>query len=423
MPVVPADTTGQPLAGRRIILGVTAGIAAYKAALVLRGLTERGADVRVIPTPASLEFVGAATWEALSHNPVTTSVFDEVPTVAHVNLGQTADAILVVPATADFLARARMGRADDLLSASLLMTRGPVIFTPAMHTEMWEHPATRENVRVLRERGVQIIEPAHGRLTGSDTGAGRLPEPEQIIQRLLSTLATENFERDLEGRHVVVTAGGTCESLDPVRVLTNRSTGKQGVALATAALARGARVTLIAASLTVLPPAGATVVQAPSAADMARAVATHSRGADALVMVAAVSDFTTAAAGAKMKKDDSGKGLTLQLEETEDILKAAVAAAQLGEGARVVAGFAAETGDERTPALAHAQAKAARKGADILAFNDLTRHTFGDDSNHLVFLDREGNILGESDGTKDHVSHALWTQVVARLRDNDTTGA
>lgn len=423
MPVVPTETSAQPLAGRRIILGVTAGIAAYKAALVLRGLTECGADVRVVPTPASLEFVGAATWEALSHNPVTTSVFNEVPTVAHVKLGHEADAIVVVPATADFLARVRMGRADDLLSASLLMAEGPVILAPAMHTQMWEHAATRENVQVLRERGVQIIEPAHGRLTGSDTGIGRLPEPEQIIQRLLSTLATDHLERDLDGLHVVVTAGGTSEHLDPVRLLTNRSSGKQGVSLATAALTRGARVTLIAGNMSVLPPAGATVIQAPSAALMARAVAAESRGADALVMAAAVSDFTVPMAEAKMKKDDAGHGLTLHLEETEDILAAAVAAQHRGDGARVVAGFAAETGDESTSALAHAQAKAARKGADLLAFNNLTEHTFGDDHNHLVFLDRDGAILGESEGTKDHVSHALWTELLARLRDNEITGA
>lgn len=417
MPAVTPPVSHRPLDGRRVLLGVTAGIAAYKAAYVVRGLVELGADVRVVPSPSSLEFVGKATWEALSRNPVTTSVFEEVPSVAHVDLGHSADAVVVVPATADFFARARMGRADDLLSASLLMSRGPVIVAPAMHTEMWEHPATIENVAVLRERGVHVIEPAVGRLTGQDSGAGRLPDPTVIVQSVASALAREEWDRDLDGLHVVISAGGTREAIDPVRVLTNHSTGKQGVALAHAALLRGARVTLIAANVSLELPTGARIVRVNSAADLAEAVQQETSNADVLVMAAAVSDFTADSADAKVKKDESRSGLSLHLTETQDVLRTAVERRSKGSGARIIVGFAAETGDESASALEHARAKAQRKRADLLAFNDLTAFAFGSDSNHVTLLGADGGTVGECEGTKDTVAHGIWNAVVHRLAE------
>ncbi|MER2221466.1 MAG: bifunctional phosphopantothenoylcysteine decarboxylase/phosphopantothenate--cysteine ligase CoaBC, partial [Rhodococcus sp. (in: high G+C Gram-positive bacteria)] len=232
---------------KRIVVGVGGGIAAYKACSIIRSFTESGHHVRVIPTESALEFVGRATFEALSGNPVHTGVFNDVPQVPHVRLGQEADLVVIAPATADLMARAVMGRADDLLTATLLTARCPVVFAPAMHTEMWEHPATVSNVATLRSRGVHVIEPASGRLTGKDTGAGRLPEPDEIVG--LASLLLERSDalpRDLEGRRILVTAGGTREPLDPVRFLGNRSSGKQGYALARLAAQRGAHVTLIA---------------------------------------------------------------------------------------------------------------------------------------------------------------------------------
>ncbi|WP_250257683.1 bifunctional phosphopantothenoylcysteine decarboxylase/phosphopantothenate--cysteine ligase CoaBC [Dermabacter sp. Marseille-Q3180] len=415
MPASPSSIPLRPLEGLRVIVGVCAGIAAYKAAHVVRALAELGADVRVVPTKNSLEFVGAATWEALSHNPVRTSVFEDVDSVAHVRLGQEADAILVVPATADFMASVRMGRADDLLSASLLVTRAPVIFAPAMHTEMWEHPATRDNVDVLRSRGVHVIEPASGRLTGADTGVGRLPEPEAIVQFTQSVLAAGERERDLEGSHIVITAGGTSEALDPVRVLTNRSSGKQGAALARAACVRGARVTLVLAGSNIVPPAGVEVVRAVSAADLALAVRELEGKADALIMAAAVSDFTPEASGSKIKKREGESGLTLHLTETEDILRGLTERRVPGRRPRAICGFAAETGDEHSSALAHAKRKAQAKGADLLAFNDVSKNGFGSDHNELTFLGSSGEILGAASGSKDEVSHAMLDHVAALL--------
>lgn len=424
MPAGPSATSALPLEGRSIVVGVTAGIAAFKAIPVVRQLSEMGAEVRVIPTESSLEFVGRATWEALSHNRVTTSVFEDVESVAHVKLGQEADAIVVVPATADFLARARMGRADDLLTASLLVARGAVIMAPAMHTEMWEHPATQENVAVLRSRGARIIEPATGRLTGRDSGKGRLPEPESIVGAVLAHLALGDDPRDLAGRRIVVTAGGTREALDPVRVLTNHSSGKQGMALAQAALARGAEVTVIAASTSVQPPSGATVVHVASAADMAEAVRAHAPGADALVMAAAVSDFTLPCSEFKVKKNSERSTLTLTLEPTEDILATAVRERDFRSSPAVIVGFAAETGDSTASALEHAKAKARRKGADVLVFNDVSANTFGSDMNSIVLLDAQGDTLGQAEGTKYTVAHAILRQVADRLaRDNSASSS
>ncbi|HEY9378908.1 MAG TPA: bifunctional phosphopantothenoylcysteine decarboxylase/phosphopantothenate--cysteine ligase CoaBC, partial [Jiangellaceae bacterium] len=256
----------------RVVLGVGGGIAAYKACEVLRGLTETGNDVRVIPTRSALRFVGAATWAALSGHPVSTEVWDDVHEVPHVRLGQQADLVVVAPATADLLARAAHGFADDLLTSTLLTARCPVLYVPAMHTEMWEHPATVDNVALLRSRGAVVVDPAVGRLTGADTGRGRLPDPDEIVAIARDLLAGMAGSTDLAGRHVVISAGGTREHLDPVRFLGNRSSGRQGYALARAAVSRGAKVTLVSANVALPDPAGADIVRVVSAADLRSAV-------------------------------------------------------------------------------------------------------------------------------------------------------
>ncbi|MGN6783104.1 MAG: bifunctional phosphopantothenoylcysteine decarboxylase/phosphopantothenate--cysteine ligase CoaBC, partial [Marmoricola sp.] len=278
----------------RIVLGVAGGIAAYKACELLRLFTESGHDVTVVPTRAALEFVGAPTWAALSGKPVHTEVWDDVHQVPHVRLGQTADLVVVAPATADLLARAAHGLADDLLTSTLLTARCPVVLAPAMHTEMWEHAATQANVALLRERGVLVVDPAEGRLTGADTGKGRLPDPTEIFalaRAVLHRARSETGARDLAGRHVVVSAGGAREYLDPVRFLGNRSSGLQGYALARTALARGAEVTLVAANTALPDPAGAKVVRVETTAQMQEQVLAAAAGADAVVMAAAPADF------------------------------------------------------------------------------------------------------------------------------------
>lgn len=351
-----------------VVLGVAGGIAAYKACEVLRRLTESGHDVRVVPTEAALRFVGAATFEALSGQPVHTGVFENVPEVPHVRLGKSADLVLVVPATADLLARAAHGIADDLLTNTLLTTRSPVLLVPAMHTEMWEHPATRDNVALLRSRGVVVAEPAAGRLTGADTGRGRLPEPAEIVELALLLLAdATTLPRDLAGRRVVVSAGGTREPLDPVRYLGNRSSGRQGYALAMAAAHRGAAVTLVGANTGALDtPAGVDLVEVRTAAQLRDAMLAAVKDADVVVMAAAVADFRPAApADHKIKKTDAGPP-TVALTQNPDVLVELVAARRDGQ---VIVGFAAETGDDHGDVLAHARAKLARKGCDLLVVN------------------------------------------------------
>jgi len=389
----------------RIVLGVSGGIAAYKAVLLLRLLREAGHDVRVVPTRAALEFVGRPTWEALSGQSVTTEVFEDVDQVAHVAIGQDADLVVVAPATADLLARAATGRADDLLTATLLVTRAPVLLAPAMHTEMWQHPATVANVATLRERGIHVLDPASGRLTGTDTGPGRLPEPDEIAAAALALVATG----DLAGRHVVVSAGGTREPLDPVRYLGNRSSGRQGVALAAAAAARGAQVTLVGANLSVPAPAGVELVTVGTAAELREAVRAAAKVADVVVMAAAVADYRPVnPAGTKLKK--TGAPPTIELVETVDIL------AELGHErlreAQVIVGFAAETGDENASVLEHGRAKARRKGADLLVVNAVgDGQGFGTADNAVTILDGTGEIVAEAAGSKDVVAHAVWDVV------------
>jgi len=375
-----------------VLLGVAGGIAAYKSAELLRLLTETGHDVRVLPTASALEFVGAATFEALSGQPVHTGVFADVPSVPHVQLGQQADLVVVAPATADLLARAAHGRADDLLTASLLTARCPVLFAPAMHTEMWEHPATQANVALLRSRGAVVLQPASGRLTGADTGPGRLPDPAEIAD--LARLLLERpgaLPHDLAGRRVVVSAGGTREALDPVRFLGNRSSGRQGYALARVAAQRGAAVTLVAAHTADLgDPAAVRVLRTGSAGELREAMHAVAPGADAVVMAAAVADFRPAArAGHKIKKGAT-EPPPVRLIANPDILVELVAARTPDQ---IIVGFAAETGDDTGDALHHGRVKLARKGCDLLVVN-----TVGDGKAFEV-ADNEGWLLG-ADGTE-----------------------
>ncbi|RKS77784.1 phosphopantothenoylcysteine decarboxylase/phosphopantothenate--cysteine ligase [Motilibacter peucedani] len=401
----------------RIVLGVGGGIAAYKACELLRRLREAGHAVRVVPTAAALQFVGAPTWEALSGEPVATEVWSEVPEVLHVRLGREADLVVVAPATADLLARAAAGRADDLLTSTLLTARCPVVMAPAMHTEMWEHPATRANVATLRSRGVLVLDPGVGRLTGADSGPGRLPEPEQLAEACRVVLARGGLAHDLAGRHVVVSAGGTREPLDPVRFLGNRSSGRQGVALAATALARGARVTLVGASLAVPAPAGARLVRVTTAEQLGEAVLEAAADADAVVMAAAVADFRPVSTqGAKIKKSGTGAP-ELVLEQTVDVLAQLVA---VRPAEQVVVGFAAETGDETGDALAHGRAKLARKGCDLLVVNEVgpAGHPSGFEGadNAAVVLAADGAEVVVPLGPKEALADVVWDLVVARLR-------
>ncbi|MFI8326108.1 bifunctional phosphopantothenoylcysteine decarboxylase/phosphopantothenate--cysteine ligase CoaBC [Streptomyces sp. NPDC085529] len=400
----------------KVVLGVSGGIAAYKACELLRRLTESGHDVRVVPTDAALHFVGAATWSALSGNPVSTEVWDAVHEVPHVRIGQAADLVVVAPATADMLAKAAHGLADDLLTNTLLTARCPVVFAPAMHTEMWEHPATQENVATLRRRGAVVIEPAVGRLTGVDTGKGRLPDPGEIFEVCRRILARGVTTPDLAGRHVVVSAGGTREPLDPVRYLGNRSSGKQGYALAKAAAARGARVTLVEANTGLPDPAGVDVVHTGTAVQLREAVLKAAADADAVVMAAAVADFRPATyATGKIKKTDDGGAPTIELVRNPDIL--AELSADRALPGQVVVGFAAETDD----VLANGRAKLARKGCDLLVVNEVgERKTFGSEENEAVVLAADGTETPVPYGPKEALAETVWDLVLPRLRERTT---
>ncbi|WP_026361298.1 bifunctional phosphopantothenoylcysteine decarboxylase/phosphopantothenate--cysteine ligase CoaBC [Amycolatopsis nigrescens] len=397
----------------RVVLGVGGGIAAYKACEVLRGLTESGHDVRVVPTEAALNFVGAATFEALSGHPVHTGVFTEVPEVQHVRVGKEADLVLVVPATADLLARAAHGLADDLLTNTLLTARCPVAFFPAMHTEMWEHPATRDNVALLRSRGVVVAEPDAGRLTGKDTGKGRLADPREIVDLARLLLAEPAaLPRDLSGRKVVISAGGTREPLDPVRYLGNRSSGKQGYALARVAAQRGAEVTLVAAHTVTLPdPAGTTVEHVSTAEELRVAMHRAAADADVVVMAAAVADFRPdSPAGHKIKKSDDQPDPVVTLVRNADILAELVQNKRSGQ---IIVGFAAETGDERGSVLDHARTKLKRKGCDLLVVNAVG------EGRAFETEDNAGWLLSEffADGTERPIPFGSKSQLAAAMWD------
>jgi phosphopantothenoylcysteine decarboxylase/phosphopantothenate--cysteine ligase len=411
----------------RVVLGVGGGIAAYKVASLLRLFTESGHDVTVVPTAAALRFVGAATWEALSGKPVASDVWSDVPAVPHVRIGKQAGLVVVAPATADLLARAAAGLADDLLTTTLLTAHCPVVFAPAMHTEMWEHPATQANVATLTSRGAHLIPPASGRLTGVDTGPGRLPEPEEIFavcQRLLQGTA-----RPLAGRRVVVSAGGTREPLDPVRYLGNRSSGKQGYALAQVAAARGAAVTLVSANASLATPDGVELVPVGTALELQDAVTQAAKDADVVVMAAAVADFRPRSyAAAKIKKTHAStvdgspdqSAPTIELVRNPDILAELVEARGAAERP-VIVGFAAETGDETGSVLDLARAKLARKGCDLLVANEVGAHQgFGTDANtvHLLFRDGlPGRPADRSAGPapKAEIAAEVWDGVQAIL--------
>ncbi|MEN3538534.1 bifunctional phosphopantothenoylcysteine decarboxylase/phosphopantothenate--cysteine ligase CoaBC [Microbispora sp. ZYX-F-249] len=428
-----------------VVLGVSAGIAVYKSCELLRLFTESGHDVRVVPTRDALRFVGEPTWAALSGNPVTTEVWESVHEVPHVRIGQSADLVVVAPATADVLARAAHGMANDLLTNTLLTARCPVVFAPAMHTEMWEHPATRANVATLRERGAIVIEPAVGRLTGADTGPGRLPDPAEIFEVCRRVLA--GGREDLAGRHVVVSAGGTREAIDPVRFIGNRSSGLQGYALARTAVARGAEVTLVAANVTLPDPAGAKVVRVESARQLRDAVLAAAEHADAVVMAAAVADFRPVRQSDTKIKKSSAEPDPIQLVKNPDILAelgeirrarreayaggdgayeapagrgpgtgdgagAPEEAAPGGPGPRVIVGFAAETDD----VLANGRAKLRRKGCDLLVVNQVGENlAFGTPDNAAVVLTAEGGSVDIPRGPKEDLADVVWDLVAQRL--------
>ena len=385
------------------------GLAALGAVL---GTTLRYYLALIIPTQAALNFVGSATWEALSGNPLISEVWDDVADVPHVRIGQSADLVLVAPATADLLSRAANGAANDLLTNVLLTATCPIVFAPAMHTEMWLNAATQENVATLRSRGCIVIDPADGRLTGDDSGPGRLPDPEEIVSVAMGVLS----EQDLLGQDIVITAGGTREFLDPVRFLGNSSSGKQGVALAIAARDRGAKVTLICANTSVPLPAGVTIVKAVTGDDVHSAVMKASQTADVIVMAAAIADYKPKVSqNSKMKKSEDGSSPTIELVRTIDILADLVLHRNTSHPDQVIVGFAAETGDDRGSVLDHGIAKLQRKGCDLLVINEVGPNlAFGTDDNEVTILTREPATQTKISRTsKNQIAQAIWDAVGA----------
>jgi phosphopantothenoylcysteine decarboxylase/phosphopantothenate--cysteine ligase len=388
-------------------------------ASLLRLFTEAGHNVTVIPTEAANRFVGVATWEALSGNPVSNSVFDDVPSVNHVRLGHEADLIVVAPATADLLARAAGGHANDLLTNTLLMASGPVLMAPAMHTEMWQHPATQANVETLRGRGVTVLEPASGRLTGSDSGPGRLPEPEAIFSAAMALMQDSGVsgQLPLAGRTVTISAGGTREPLDPVRFLGNRSSGKQGVALAVAARDAGASVRLLAAHMDVPAPAGVEVVRVETALQLREEALSAAVDSDVVIMAAAVADFRPAnVSDTKIKKRDDTDDPVISLLRNPDILQELVEVRAANRPGQLIVGFAAETGDAHGDVLAYAEAKLRKKGCDLLVVNHVGEGlVFGQDHNSVVILSRSGSEPQAASGSKDDVAATVIDRISSEL--------
>ncbi|MTH69056.1 bifunctional phosphopantothenoylcysteine decarboxylase/phosphopantothenate--cysteine ligase CoaBC [Agromyces bracchium] len=406
-----------------IVVGITGGIAAYKAVSVVRSLVLAGHDVHVVPTESALRFVGRPTLEAISRNPVHVDLFEGVAEVRHVAIGQAADLIVIAPATANSIAKLATGLADDLLGNTVLASEAPVVVAPAMHTEMWRHPATQANIATLRDRGVTIVGPAVGQLTGTDSGPGRLEEPDAIVAAALEVARQHGLDvgapaaasvADLAGRRVVVTAGGTREPLDPVRFLGNRSSGKQGVAIAEAAAARGAEVTLIAANLEVSSPGGCTVVPVSTALELQEAVTTAAAGADAVVMAAAVADFRPAdVSETKIKKVDGQERMSIELVKNPDIIAGLGAAPHDGT---VLVGFAAETESDPARLLELGRAKRRAKGADLLVVNRVGwNHGFAADENAVSVIGADDAVAAEASGTKMSVAHAILDVIVARI--------
>lgn len=397
-----------------IVVSVTGGIAAYKTVHLVRLLTKAGHDVTVVPTEDALRFVGTPTWEAISRHPVTTSVHDDVARVRHVALGQAADLVIVAPATANSIAKMTAGLADDLFGTTLLATEAPVLIAPAMHAEMWRHPATRANIETLRGRGVHIVGPADGELAGGDSGPGRMSEPEEIFAAAQALLAP----RDLEGLRVVVSAGGTREPIDPVRYLGNRSSGRQGVALAAEAAARGASVLLVAVNIAgdVLADArhpSVRIVTAGSAAELADAMADAAADADVLIMAAAVADFRPVAVSDRKLTKEGGGIPSIELVENPDIVASLVAGRRPGQ---LVVGFAAETPEDQDELIARARRKQQRKGVDLLVVNEVGwERGFESADNAVHILGAAGVIAGEASGTKRAVAAAVWDAVRGTL--------
>ncbi len=399
----------------RVVLGVAGGIAAYKACDLLRRLQGAGHDVTVVPTAAALEFVGAATWAALAGKPVHTSVFDDSHLVPHVKIGQESDLVVVAPATADLLARAASGRADDLLTNVLLTAHCPVAYAPAMHTEMWQHTATQANVALLRERGAVVIDPDSGRLTGPDSGPGRLPDPAELFAVTASILASPGIAaraaaRDLAGLTVAISAGGTREHLDPVRFLGNSSSGLMGWALARAAVLRGASVRLVAANVSLPSPAGVDLALVTSTADLAEAMGGAAQGADLVVMAAAPADFTPGRSSESKIKKSGAEGVVLDLVQTTDVLAALVAART--DPRQILVGFAAETPGDHGSLLELGRAKLARKGCDLLVLNEVGRDlVFGRPDSEITLLNANG-ARGPIAGSKDTLAHDIWDEAL-----------
>jgi len=385
-----------------IVVGITGGIAAYKAVGVARALVLAGHDVPVVATEGALRFVGRPTLEAISRNPVHTDLYEGVAEVRHVALGQGADLIVIAPATAHTIASLAAGFAGDLLGTTVLASRAPLVIAPAMHTEMWENAATQANIATLRSRGVTIVGPGSGQLTGSDSGAGRMSEPDEIVAVALAAAGP----RDLAGRSILISAGGTREPLDPVRFLGNRSSGRQGVALARAAVARGARVTLVAAHLAVEPPHGVAVEHVGTTDELLATMRQLAPEHDTVIMAAAVADFRPReVAEGKLKKEAVGETLTLELERTPDVL--ATLAAERAPGQRIV-GFAAETEADAEALRALGAAKVARKGADYLVVNRVGwSEGFGTPTNDVMILDAAGSVVSTASGDKLSVADRI----------------
>jgi len=400
---------------RTIVVGITGGIAAYKAVNIVRAFVLNGDSVHVVATPAALRFIGKPTLEAISRHPVYSELYEGVAEVRHVAIGQSADLIVVAPATANTIAKLAAGLADDLLGNTILASTAPLVIAPAMHTEMWNHAATVANIATLRSRGVTVVGPGVGRLTGQDVGAGRMEEPDTIVAAAFAALdgasGSDAPEQDLLNRRILISAGGTREPLDPVRFLGNRSSGKQGVALAEAARARGADVTLVACNLEVPTPDGVRVLHASSALDLHDALRASAATADVIIMAAAVADYRPADVRRdKIKKEDAGDTLTLELVKNPDILAGLSATRRPGQ---VIVGFAAETEPDPDRLLALGRDKITRKGCDYLVVNRVGwAEGFATDGNTVLLLDRHGDIVQEASGSKMSVAHRILDVVV-----------
>ncbi len=425
-----AIRASQPGGPFRVVVGVSAGIAAYKACILVRTLLKAGVDVDVVPTPAALEMVGRATWEALTGKEIYTQVGEDAAHVGHVRRGHEADLIVVAPTTANTLAKLRAGMADNLLTSTILAARCPVMLVPAMHTEMWLNPATVENVAVLRTRGIEVLEVANGRLTGSDSGPGRMLEPEDIAVRVLERLEAGNTAdtadtahattRDLEGLQVVISAGGTREAIDPVRFLGNRSTGAFGIHVAQVARERGATVRLVAANIddTLLATAqGVDIERVVSAGELSQAMHAHAQCADVLVMAAAVADFRPATVSESKRKKDT-RSWSLELVENPDIL--ASLASHRGREGQIVVGFAAETGDKNASVSEYGREKAARKGADLMVVNEVgATKGFGEVDTAISIIDATGRVHAQGRGSKAELAHLIVDAVATYRRQGN----